>query len=395
MTFDLSESEAATVLASLPAMTPRRLRALLYARTPSDVLLTLEAWTKRGSETTGPVDALLSSPVGRDRGRSLGEVWLDSLDGVRERVVARREVCGAPKMNVCVLGDPTYPSALACDPQAPAVLFWRGDLGALNAPRVGIIGTRHATAHGRACARRFGEVLSDHGVAVVSGLARGIDVSAHRGVLGRVGEGCEPTAMPGRPVGVVASGLDVVYPPEHVEIWEEIATHGLLLSESPPGTEPQAYRFPLRNRILAALCNVLVVVESRATGGSMITVRAALERDVTVMAVPGSTATRAAEGTNLLIRDGASIAVEPDDVLAVLGIEAHRRTPHFDPRPRPLPQDGALLDAMGDEPTTLDQICARVRRDLVDVALALGRLEAQGWLMCTAGWFEVCSDPQL
>jgi DNA processing protein len=139
---------------------------------------------------------------------------------------------------------------------------------------------------------------------------------------------------------------------------------------------------------------VLVVVESKAAGGSMITVRAALERQVTVMAVPGSTSTRAAEGTNLLIRDGASIAVEPEDVLAVLGIESHRRIARFDPRPRPAPGDAELLALIGDDPMTLDHIVSRARRDLGEVALALGRLEALGWLMCTAGWFEKVVDPE-
>jgi DNA processing protein len=300
---------------------------------------------------------------------------------------------GDTSFDVCVLGDSKYPQQLAHDPEAPGVLFVQGDIGCLDRPRVGIIGTRHATAHGRSCARHFGDVLSAHGVAVVSGLARGIDVSAHRGVLQRIADSPCSLDDVGRPIGVVASGLDVVYPPEHGEVWADVARRGVLLSESPPGTEPHAFRFPLRNRIIAALCDVLVVVESKITGGSMITVRAALERQVTVMAVPGSTSTRASEGTNLLIRDGASIAVEPEDVLAVLGIESHRRVAKFDPRQRPSSEDAKILELLGDDPMTLDHIVSRTRRDLGEVALALGRLEARGWLMCTAGWFEKVSDP--
>jgi DNA processing protein len=331
--------------------------------------------------------------------RSLGEIWHSALDDVTRRVdetIARDPWFEA--MQVCVLGDPDYPRVLAHDPDAPAVLFALGNLAALNQQRVGIIGTRHATAHGRACARCFGDALAGHGVAVVSGLARGIDVSAHRGVIDHLRheqaspENASAQSL-GLPIGVVASGLDVVYPPEHRDVWDDVAHLGVLIAESPPGTEPHAYRFPLRNRIIAALCDVLVVVESRATGGSMITVREALQRGVTVLAVPGSTSTRAAEGTNLLIRDGASIAVEPDDVLAVLGIEQCRHRASFDPRVTPVAGDADILDVMGNEPCTLDTIVERSRRDLPDVAVALGRLEAQGWLMCTAGWFERLSEP--
>ncbi|MFM8857755.1 MAG: DNA-processing protein DprA, partial [Actinomycetota bacterium] len=400
MTRELSEREArdrvaAVALASLPSMTPRRLRTLVRLRRPSDILDSLESWRAPSSTPTNPVDALLASTVSRESGRSLGEVWRDAIMAPRDcmsRDDSPASACDTT-FDVCVLGDSQYPQKLANDPEAPGVLFVQGDLGLLDRPCVGIIGTRHATAHGRSCARHFGNVLSGHGVAVVSGLARGIDVSAHRGVLQRIDHSPSSLEELGRPIGVVASGLDVVYPPEHGEVWADVARRGVLLSESPPGTEPQAFRFPLRNRIIAALCDVLVVVESKVTGGSMITVRAALERQVTVMAVPGSTSTRASDGTNLLIRDGASIAVEPEDVLAVLGIESHRRIARFDPRPRPSSADAEILELLGDDPMTLDQIVSRTQRDLGEVALALGRLEARGWLMCTAGWFEKLTDP--
>src|SRR5690606_572209 len=135
------------------------------------------------------------------------------------------------------------------------------DLSVLAERRAGIIGTRNATAAGRATAFELGHELAVNGVAVVSGLARGIDGAAHRGV--RAGDG--------RPAGGVANGRDAPYPKPHTELWEWVATHGLLVSEWPPGTTPEPWRFPLRNRILAALCEVLVVVESRERGGSLIT----------------------------------------------------------------------------------------------------------------------------
>ncbi len=394
------ERTDAVVVASLPAMTPRRLRSLLHGRRPSDIVTALGDWSMSRHRPTNPLDALLASPAVRADERCLGVIWRDALDDVTRRVeemITRHTWFDA--LQVCTLGDPNYPSVLAHDPEAPAVLFALGDLGVMNQQRVGIIGTRHATAHGRACARRFGDALSNHGVAVVSGLARGIDVSAHRGLIDHLRRensrsSGEPQGSFGAPIGVVASGLDVVYPPEHTDVWDDVAHFGVLISESPPGTEPHAYRFPLRNRIIAALCDVLVVVESRATGGSMITVREALQRGVTVMAVPGSTSTRASEGTNLLIRDGASIAVEPEDVLAVLGIEQHRHRASFDPRTSPSVGDSEILAVLGDTPCTLDHIVEQSRRDLPDVAVALGRLEAHGWLLCTAGWFERLGEPE-
>lgn len=391
-----AESRAAIVLTSLPAMNPQRLRSLLHGRTPTEVLAAFDSWPSSSPSGAGPLTALLSS-VPRSGGQRLGDIWHGALEDTITRVDSDMVSPTWPHdMEVSILGDARYPAQLCRDSSAPAVLFTAGDRSVLDHRRVGIVGTRHATAHGRACAHRFGDVLSRHGVSVVSGLARGIDVYAHRGVVDRLRRAHEGTSSPdhfGRPLGVVASGLDVVYPPEHGDIWQDIMHWGLMVSESPPRSEPLAYRFPLRNRIIAALCDVLVVVESHVTGGSMITVREALDRGVTVMAVPGSTSTRAAEGTNLLIRDGASIAVEPEDVLAVLDIEAHRQVRPFDPRPPLSSSDADIVATLGNDPMTLDHVVAASKRSVADVAVALGRLEAQGWVMCTAGWFERVEFP--
>ena len=398
----IDEQHAAVALASLPGMTPMRLRSLLNGRRPAEAVAALNAWSPRADAARGPLEALLGSTSAHFSGRRLGDIWQRAYEAESERTqgCAMSGPCGEP-MTVHILGDSDYPERLARDPRAPAVLFSMGDLGALSVPCAGIVGTRHATAYGRACSRTLGDALCRSGVAVVSGLARGIDVSAHRGVVDVLrtdrhvmADGSpSPGEVRGRPIGVVASGLDVVYPPEHGEIWNDVAREGVLISESPPGTEPHAHRFPLRNRIIAALCDVLVVVESRITGGSMITVREALDRGITVMAVPGATSTRAAEGTNALIRDGASIAVEPEDVLAVLGMEACRRSTPVDFRPPPSSVDRAILEVIGSEPMTLDEVVGRMRTDLADVAVSLGRLEAQGWLLCTAGWYERLSQP--
>src|SRR5262249_15322114 len=155
----------------------------------------------------------------------------------------------------------------------------RGSLAALDRPRVGLVGTRRCTPTGKSVARQLGRELAACGVAVVSGLAIGIDGCAHQGAL---------AARAAPPVGVVGSRLDVVYPKSHRRLWDDVAAAGVLLSEAPLGAPPEPWRFPARNRILAALSDVVVVVESHAAGGSMHTVRAAVDRGIPVMAVPGS-----------------------------------------------------------------------------------------------------------
>ena len=213
-----------------------------------------------------------------------------------------------------VLGRPGYPEGLAEDPLPPPVLFGRGSWSAMASPSVAIVGTRHATVGGMEVAAALGSDLAAAGVTIVSGLAKGIDGAAHRGALSV--DGGPP------PVAVVGSGLDVVYPRCNHGLWEAIAERGLLCSEGPPGTRPAAHRFPARNRILAALADVVVVVESRVRGGSLLTVSEAQQRGVPVMAVPGSVRSPASEGTNLLLVDGAPPAVDALDVLVALGLEA-------------------------------------------------------------------------
>jgi DNA processing protein len=267
------------------------------------------------------------------------------------------------------------------------VMFVRGDHELLaGGRRVAIVGTRNATAAGREAARRIAGGLVDAGVHVVSGLARGIDGCAHRAVVERAG--------PGRPVGVVASGLDVVYPREHRELWEQVADLGLLISESPPGTPPEPFRFPLRNRIIAALSEVVVVVESRERGGSLITAAVAGEHGIPVMAVPGSVHNPAAVGTNELLRTGAGPVLDASDVLLALELDHCRAVPELtETRQRPRRGDLAVYRACAAQPQTLDGVLTVVGADLVDVAMALARLEQSGWVVDTDGWYQAVGAP--
>jgi DNA processing protein len=182
-----------------------------------------------------------------------------------------------------------------------------------------------------------------------------------------------------------------VYPAEHRTLWNQIAESGLLLSEAAPGTQPEAFRFPLRNRIIAALSEVLVVVESRSTGGSLITVNEARERQVTVMAVPGALRNRAAEGANALVRDGCPVVMDVGDVLVALGLDTRRTgTVAYDPRPHPSRADAMVLSACT-EPVTLEHLVVLTDLTLVECAMAVARLEADGWIQQMGGWFEATS----
>ena len=350
-------------LASLPLITPLRLRRLMALGDASHVWEMLQGGGR-------PLVGINS------------DVWRAWHGVSSSHVVQVAEACIDNAMTVVSVHDAAYPSMLLGDPDAPAVLFMIGDARVLSRRRVGIIGTRSATQRGKFFARQLGEELAMNDICVVSGLARGIDVEAHVGAMAIPrDEGCGPVA-------VVASGLDVVYPPEHKRIWGEVGRRGLIVSEAPPGTAPQPHRFPMRNRVLAGLSEVLVVVESRATGGSMITVREAMKRDITVMAVPGSPGVPPSEGTNNLLRDGCAPVTDVVDVIMALGLDTRHMVSWCDPRVTPHQDERHILAVMGRAPHSLDEIALLSGFTVVQTAILLGRLEATGWVGDSDGWWE-------
>lgn len=185
---------------------------------------------------------------------------------------------------------PDYPPLLAEVESAPPIVTIRGDVTLAGRPTVAVVGARNASAGAVKLARDFAAALADAGFAVVSGLARGIDGAAHRG------------ANAARTIGVIASGIDIAYPPEHAELQEEIARNGLLIAEQPPGTEPLARHFPSRNRIIAGLAAGTLVVEAAPKSGSLITARLAAEFGREVMAIPGSPLDSRSHGCNQLMQ---------------------------------------------------------------------------------------------
>jgi DNA processing protein len=222
-------------------------------------------------------------------------------------VHAERKAGKAAGARLICRGEPAYPQALADLSDPPPVLWTLGDISLLSRPMVALVGARNASSLGTRMARRLAADLAAAGHVVVSGLARGIDAAAHR------------AALDGGTVAVMAGGVDVIYPPENAELAERIGKNGVRLSEHPPGLEPQARHFPQRNRIISGLAAAVVVVEAAPRSGSLITARYALDQGREVLAVPGHPFDARAGGCNMLIRDGATLVRDAEDVLEVLG----------------------------------------------------------------------------
>jgi DNA processing protein len=277
------------------------------------------------------------------------------------------------------------------------VLFWVGDLALTRSTCVAVVGTRRCTPEGASVAYQLGYDLSAAGVCVVSGLAAGIDGAAHAGALAAAHE--VPGA--GSTVGVSASGVDVPYPPQHRGLYAEVGRLGAVISETPPGRQAQAWRFPSRNRLIAGLTCMVVVVESHASGGSWHTVDAALRRGVDVCAVPGSVRSPASVGTNTLLHEGAAPVRNAQDVLEAIGLEVVQATPVTEAASPRLPGlaepagpmaalEGSVLSALGWQRSSIDLVVERSGLPLGAVVVALGRLEEQGVATEEAGWWRRC-----
>src|SRR5215510_1736742 len=224
------------------------------------------------------------------------------------RAEAEREMAAAQSVGVSfvALGEPDYPSRLAMIDDVPPLIAVRGELAALTRPTVAIVGARNASAAGIKFAERLARELGEAGLVVASGLARGIDAAAHRGSLAT------------GTVAAIAGGHNSIYPPEHVPLAEAIAADGVVLSEMPIDHEPRARDFPRRNRLISGLAAGVVVIEAAQRSGSLITARMALEQGREVFAVPGSPLDPRCEGSNNLLKQGATPVTEAGDIITAL-----------------------------------------------------------------------------
>ncbi|MBO0749416.1 MAG: DNA-processing protein DprA [Porphyrobacter sp.] len=273
--------------------------------------------------------------------------------------------------------SPDYPALLGEIEGAPPILTVRGELSLASRPCVAMVGARNASAAAVKLARDFASALAEAGFVVVSGLARGIDGGAHHGAL--------PAT-----IGVIASGIDIAYPPQHAELQDQIAQQGLLIAEQPPGTEPRGSHFPSRNRIIARLAAGTLVVEAAPKSGSLITARLAAEAGREVMAIPGSPLDARAQGCNQLIREGAVLVQTPEDVAELLSsFDGTPRSTFREPLPAgwdAAPEDFAeaepadIAGLLTTAPVAVDELIRQSGAGAAQVQMALLELEISGRL---------------
>ena len=265
-------------------------------------------------------------------------------------------------------GDSRYPAALLDLDHPPDPLWARGDLTILDRPRVAIVGTRRATVYAERVTRELARSLAQAGACVISGLARGVDAAAHRGALDVDGATC----------AVLGTGLDLVYPKGHAALQADIAMRGLLLSEQAPSNAAHGGSFPQRNRIIAALASVTIVVEAGVKSGALITSDHAIALGRTVAAVPGPIDVPQSQGSNMLIRDGAQIITSIPDALALMGLTAAIRLAD-------IPEgtgERRLWDALCDGAADLDTLSTRSGLPAHEAMAAAGGLEMRGLIEC-------------
>ncbi|MCG8586184.1 MAG: DNA-processing protein DprA [Pirellulales bacterium] len=341
-------------LALVPGVGPRLRQALLERfETPSRVL------------AAAPSDLRAVQGIGPKLANSI----VAASDSTEAE--AQIELCAANDVTILVADDLAYPRALKEIHDPPAVLFVRGELTSDDALATAIVGSRHATQYGKTQAERLGGSLARAGLTVVSGLARGVDAAAHRGAL----------AAGGRTIAVLGSGVLNIYPPEHVELADEICERGAVISEMPPTFAPIGGSFPQRNRIITGLSLGLIVVEAAERSGALISARHAMEQGREVFAVPGRIDSRMSRGCHQLLRDGACLVESVDDVLESLGplVEPMQQadgTEVHHPAELQLNEvERAILSAIDTEPTPVDTIATTTGLPVHQVLSTLSVLE--------------------
>lgn len=299
----------------------------------------------------------------------------------RELACQTIEVCERDSIQILRPEAAAFPRLLRELADPPSVLYVRGELKVQDQLAIAIVGTRGASHYGRAQAERFARSLARAGLTIVSGLARGIDAAAHRGAL----------EAQGRTIAVLSSGVHEIYPPQHEELAEQIIASGALVSEMPPFTKPKKGMFPQRNRLISGLALGTLVIEAAERSGALITARHAGEQGREVFAMPGLVSTPVARGCHALIRDGAYLTQDPEDIVDQLGslvegvqIAADKHVRH----PAQLQlneQESAVLHAIGLEPTDINRVVQESGLPVARVLSTLSVLEVRHLIRRVSG----------
>jgi DNA processing protein len=324
----------------------------------------------------GSIDEILSaSPAALERVGQIGPETARAIRTARDpkRAALELEQAASLGLRILCLDDPDYPPALRRISDPPICLYVRGDLADVDRAAIAIVGTRRCTHYGREQAHRFAALLSHAGFTIVSGLARGIDGSAHQGALD----------AGGRTIAVLGQGMDAIYPPDHEPLAMRVADHGALITETPLNSHPDPGNFPRRNRIVVGLSVGVIVVEAPRRSGALISARLAVEYDREVFVVPGRVDVFQAAGTNQLLRDGATPVTCLEDVLeqltAVRRAVPRRRAAESTPSPRAtvdLTEDEqCVLAALGERERSMQSLCEACEIPAARIAAALTRLQ--------------------
>jgi DNA processing protein len=366
------ELEAWVTLLRAPGLGPRGLRQLIGAFGSASAVLDAPAARLADVGVPQPARAFIARPD-------------------RARIEADLDWLAEPGRHLICCDSEDFPALLAQSPQPPAALWVAGDPDLLWHPQLAVIGSRNPTATGRDHAHAFAATLARSGLVITSGLADGIDGEAHRAALAA-----------GRPtVAVIGAGPDIAYPRKHRGLQAEIAAAGAVVSEFPPGVEPRPEHFPRRNRIIAGLSLGTLVVEASLRSGSLITARLASEAGREVFALPGSIHNPLARGCHRLIRDGARLVETAEEIIealaplaAELGSLLRARLETADARPQDHrrradeaddPDYRRLLDALGHDPASVDELVERSGLTVEAVSSMLLLLELQGRVASEGG----------
>jgi len=290
------------------------------------------------------------------------------------RKAERREQVEALRASSVTIVDPEYSPLLKEIVDPPFALFYRGDLSLLQKPLVAMVGSRRASAYGTNAAAHLARQLVSAGVAIVSGLARGIDAASHQATLD----------ARGATIAILGTGIDIIYPRSHTRLTREIAERGLLLTEFPAGTPPLAANFPIRNRVISGISLGTVIIEATGRSGSLITARTAAEQGREVCAVPGSIFSAGSEGTHRLIQYGAKLVHDANDVLEEL--PGGLRLPETQAPPEP---DSPLREVLAvftrEDAMHIDALATKLGRSVADLSNAVLQLELGGWIRALPG----------
>ena len=350
------------ILSKIPHLGPKRCRQLVeYFGSPKKVL-------------SASSSSLLRVP-------EMGEKIVSSIIQEREGIEIDEDLKTIDKLVIHLISfqDDEYPRNLLHTFNPPFLLYVRGNLREEDRDAVAMVGTRRATTYGKIVTRKLARELAKEGITIVSGMARGIDTAAHWGAL----------EAGGRTIAVLGCGVDVVYPPENRKLMAEIIESGAVISEFPLGTPPEGVHFPQRNRMISGLSKGVVVVEAPLRSGALITADFALEQGREVFSVPGNTTSPYSQGTNRLIKQGAKLVEEAQDVLEELDLsplgEMKRQKMSSRGKLSLSLEEEKILDLLGGQPSHIDLLVQESSLPAPKVAEVLMRLEIKGLIRQLAG----------